>query len=66
MNETDKKLDYFIINILCVICVIHVTDMKYYLSKLNTYENIIQFICILESQVVECSMGAFIHKDSRS
>ena len=29
-------------------------------------EGLIQFICILESQVVECSMGAFIHKDSRS
>ena len=28
---------------------------------------IIQFICILESQVAECSMGSFyIHKDSRS
>ena len=40
MNETDKKLDYFIINVCVFICVIHVTDMKYYLSKLNTYENI--------------------------
>ena len=25
--------------------------------------SIIQFICILESQVLECSMGAFIHKE---
>ena len=28
--------------------------------------HIIQFICILESQVVECSMGSFYTQDSRS
>ena len=38
---------------------------KYIQSEIYIYTNR-QFISILKSQVVECSMGSFIHKDSRS